>query len=104
MSAPLLEAYSRSITGSRFRFVWHYYRGAHVPNERARDAWFTYWERSNWERECSHCGAQIAKHQPCWVSGETGFVLCVQCPVFNDEVELVQSGTFHASFVPAEAA
>lgn len=100
--APLLEAYSRSITGSRFKFSWQYYRGAKMPNARTHDAWFTHWERAGAERECSHCGYGIAKADPCWVSGETGFVLCTLCP--NDpEVELVQSGTFHASFVPAEA-
>jgi len=100
-TAPLLEAYERSITGSRFRFVWRHYRGARLPKEQGeRDAWFTYWPRAGAERECSHCGINIAKTDQCWVSGETGFVLCVYCPV-GDVVELIQAGTFTASFTPA---
>jgi hypothetical protein len=102
VTAPLLEGYERSIEGSRFRFSWSYYRGAKMPKPMMADAWFTYFWRAGAERECSHCGQKLSKTNQCWVSGETGFVLCLACPL-DPDIEFVQSGTFLASFTPAES-
>lgn len=99
MTISLLEAYERSSEASRFAFEWLYYKGEPAGEENpGRVAWFHYGE-SGTERWCSHCGATLYAETPCWVSGSTGFVLCVKC-VASDEVGHIQSGIFTESFKP----
>ena len=95
-----LEPYDRTTHAVLLKFEW-VWQGELEVEQGPAQAWFAHWERANTNRSCHHCGAKIDSYDPCWVSGNTGFVLCEECPS-KDTVELLQEGDFREAFTPTE--